>query len=174
MAQPAQNTPHIPIFEDPGVPDPASARDFADRQLLSAMCGKQLELTPDGRFTGDVAERFEWTAGKRGLGLHPRAGAVELMERTAPTGLPVMRARRGAATGREALLRAVFAGEAIAGSPSVAPGHPRHARAHPLPARDPPCIWPWHRRNTWGMTDRPHGSVACPDGMFRHPGLRLN
>ena len=311
LAQPAQNTLRIAIFEDLDVPDPTFSRNFAGHQVLSAMCDKLLEVTPDGRFIGNVAERFEWTPDKRGLVLHLRAGvtfpdgapfdaeavafginrhmttqgsfrrgempsvtgvtvlgpltaridlsepfvpllsilvtrggmmvsprnaernaplcngpfrlrervaldrivlernpahwnaqnihiervvfrpipdgnirlqnlragAVELMERVAATDLPVVRAQRGlrtasavelghsfirfnlnnaagaqspfgrsatlraaldAAIDREALVRVVFAGEAIAGNQWVAPDHPLYARAHPVPARDLP------------------------------------
>jgi peptide/nickel transport system substrate-binding protein len=73
-AQPAQNTLRIGIFEDFDVPDPALSRTFSGLQILSAMCDKLLDVTPDLRYVGAAAESFAWTPDGRGLVLNLRPG----------------------------------------------------------------------------------------------------
>jgi peptide/nickel transport system substrate-binding protein len=69
-------TLRVGMSEDLDIMDPALSRTFSGLQILSAVCDKLLDLSPDLQVVPALAESHEWVEGGRGLLLRLRRGVT--------------------------------------------------------------------------------------------------
>jgi len=69
-------TMRVGMFEDLDAPDPALSRTFSGLQILSAICDKLFDLSPDLQIVPAMAESHEWVDGGRGLMVKLRQGVT--------------------------------------------------------------------------------------------------
>jgi peptide/nickel transport system substrate-binding protein len=72
----AAQTMRVGMFEDLDIMDPALSRTFSGLQILSAVCDKLFDLTPDLQIVPALATSYEWRDGGRALEVRLREGAT--------------------------------------------------------------------------------------------------
>src|SRR5437867_3961590 len=64
----------IGIIGEPALLDPARGGNYADRNVLAAVCDKLIDTDPDMHFVPQLATSWEWSRDARTLTLHLRQG----------------------------------------------------------------------------------------------------
>lgn len=72
----AQTTLHIGLAEDPDILDPALARTFVGRIVLSALCDKLVDIDPKLNIVPQLATSWQWSDDHKSLTFKLRSGVT--------------------------------------------------------------------------------------------------